>query len=70
MFDGVFEFLEWVIAVAVAVVVGLIAGIVCREWIPSLAWAVAALWGMRLLINMGKGLWLKPKINPLVCRIT
>ena len=56
MFDGVFEFLELVIAVAVAVavVVGLIAGIVCREWIPSLAWAVAALWGMRLLTNMGK----------------
>ena len=56
MFDGVFEFLEWVIAVAVAVavVVGLIAGIVCREWIPSLAWAVAALWGTRLLIDMGK----------------
>ena len=55
MFDGVFEFLELVIAVAVAVIVGLIAGIVCREWIPSLAWAIAALWGMRLLIDMGKG---------------
>ena len=54
MFNRVFEFLGWVIAVAVSVGVGLITGIVCREWIPSLAWAVAALWGTRLLIDMGK----------------
>lgn len=50
MFDGVFEFVNWCFAVAVAVVVGLIAGIVCREWVPSLAWAFSALWGYWFLI--------------------
>ena len=44
MFKDAFKFVSWCLAEAVAVVVGLIAGIVCREWMPSLAWAVAALW--------------------------
>lgn len=44
MFKGTFKFVTWCLAVAVAVVVGLIAGIASREWVPSVAWALAALW--------------------------